>query len=216
YNYILDTVLPTVGIKKWLCRPASKVRKKVFLSDSKSTIDVLYNHPSVVYYTIFNEGWGQHCSTEIYRILKANDNTRVWDTASGWFKGFESDVQSEHVYFKPVNLKGEKGRPMVLSEFGGYSYKINDNSYNLDKTYGYKTCKNKEEFTSDLEKLYIDEIVPMIEMGLNATVLTQVSDVEDETNGILTYDRKIVKPDSYRMKNISHNLYKAFEKSLVN
>lgn len=213
YNYILDTVLPTIGIKKGLCRPVSNKSNKVFLSDSEATADMLYNHPSVLYYTIFNEGWGQHNSTEIYRKLKMKDRTRVWDTASGWFKGYESDVQSEHVYFKPVKFEGEKGHPMVLSEFGGYSYKINDNSYNLDKTYGYKSCKNKEEFTSDLEKLYLYEIVPMIEKGLNATVLTQISDVEDETNGLVTYDRKIVKPDVSRMKSISNNLYETFEKS---
>jgi len=212
YSYILDTVLPTIGVKKGLCRPASKIRREVFMSDSEATVDVLYNHPSVVYYTIFNEGWGQHCSTEVYRKLKSKDNTRIWDTASGWFKGYESDVQSEHVYFKPVKLEAEKGRPMVLSEFGGYSYKIETNSYNLDKTYGYKTCKSKDEFTSDLEKLYLGEIVPMIDKGLNAAVLTQVSDVEDETNGLVTYDRRVVKPDAQRMKHIADSVYDAFNK----
>lgn len=210
YSYLLDTVLPTVGIKRGLCRPASKIKREVFMKDSLDTISLLYNHPSVVYYTIFNEGWGQHNSSDIYRILKSADETRVWDTASGWFKGCESDVQSEHVYFKPVKLKSEKGRPMVLSEFGGYSYKIEDHAFNLDKTYGYKTCKTKEEFTSDLEKLYLTEIVPMIVKGLNATVLTQVSDVEDETNGLVTYDRKIIKPDVDRMKRISNTLYEEF------
>ncbi len=210
YSYILDTVLPTIGIKKGLCRPASRLKQEIFLDDCFKTAELLYNHPSVVYYTIFNEGWGQHNSTEIYRKLKAYDSTRVWDTASGWFKGYESDVQSEHVYFKPVDFEGERGRPMVLSEFGGYSYKIEENSYNLDKTYGYKTCADKETFTADLEKLYLSEIVPMIERGLNATVLTQVSDVEDETNGILTYDRKVVKPDAERMKKIAETLYKTF------
>ena len=101
---------------------------------------------------------------------------------------------------------------MVLSEFGGYSYKIETNSYNLDKTYGYKTCKSKDEFTSDLEKLYLGEIVPMIDKGLNAAVLTQVSDVEDETNGLVTYDRRVVKPDAQRMKHIADSVYDAFNK----
>ncbi len=214
YNYILDTILPTLGIKKGLCRPASKLRREVFIKDSIDTVEILYNHPSVLYYTIFNEGWGQHNSTDVYRILKNADETRVWDTASGWFKGCESDVQSEHVYFKPVRFNGVKELPMVLSEFGGYSYKIEEHSYNLDKTYGYKTCKTKEEFTDDLEKLYLTEIVPMIDKGLNATVLTQVSDVEDETNGLVTYDRQVVKPDVARMKNIAKTLYDEFYKKV--
>ncbi len=214
YNYILDTVMPTIGIKRGLSRPASRARREVFLKDSEETIEALYNHPSVVYYTIFNEGWGQHRSSAIYRELKKFDKSRVWDTASGWFKGCESDVQSEHVYFKPVRLKGEKGRPMVLSEFGGYSYKIAENSYNLDRTYGYKTCKNKDEFTNDIEKLYLDEIIPMIKKGLNATVLTQVSDVEDETNGLVTYDRRVIKPEVFRMQKVSEAIFTEFRNNI--
>ncbi len=214
YNFLLDTALPTVGIRRYLSRPASKKRQQIFMEDAVNTVKLLYNHPSVVYYTIFNEGWGQHKATKVYRALKPLDTTRVWDTASGWFKDCESDVQSEHIYFKPVRLKGVKGRPMVLSEFGGYSCKLPEHSFNLAKTYGYKTCETTEGFTEDICKLYRDEIIPMIEKGLCATVLTQVSDVEDETNGIVTYDRRRIKPIPEKMQTLSKELFTAFYKSV--
>lgn len=212
YDYLLDTVLPTIGIRRGLDRPASKAKKAVFSKFANETADLLYNHPSVVYYTIFNEGWGQHGVNEIYDALRKKDPTRIWDSTSGWFKGYRSDVQSEHIYFKPVRYKVEKHRPSILSEFGGYSYKINSNSYNLDKTYGYKVCKDAETFVSDLEKLYENEIIPMIEKGLCGSVLTQLTDVEDETNGLITYDRQLVKVDQKRMRNISEKLNNAFDK----
>ena len=211
YNFILDTALPTVGIRHFLSRPSSKKRQRIFMKESVATVKHLYNHPSVVYYTIFNEGWGQHKATKVYRKLKECDPSRIWDTASGWFKDCESDVQSEHIYFRAVDIKPQKGRPMVLSEFGGYSCKLTEHSYNHEKTYGYKTCADRREFTSDLEELYINEIVPMIGRGLCAAVLTQVSDVEDETNGLVTYDRQVIKPDGEVMRSVADKIFRAFD-----
>ncbi|MBE5819191.1 MAG: MFS transporter, partial [Clostridiales bacterium] len=188
YSFLLDTALPTIGIKKGLCRPASKKRKEVFYENAIKLISKLKSHPSVCYYTIFNEGWGQHDHDAIYLKLKELQPNVVFDTASGWFIPNESDVKSEHVYFKKINLKSQSGKPLILSEFGGYSYKIPEHSFNLDKTYGYKICPNREDLNSSLEALYIGEVLPAItNHGLNATVLTQVSDVEDETNGLMTY-----------------------------
>ena len=146
-------------------------------------------------------------------MMKALDPTRVFDTTSGWFTETKSDVQSEHVYFKKLDLKeGEK--PLVLSEFGGYSCKIAGHAFNLDKTYGYRFFHEKEAFADALEKLYRDEVIPMIERGLCATVLTQVSDVEDETNGLLTYDRQVLKVDAERMRKISSAVYEKFNTSI--
>jgi hypothetical protein len=99
-----------------------------------------------------------------------------------------------------------------LSEFGGYSYKIKEHSFNLDKTYGYKKFEDSEAFKSAMKKLYKDEILPAVSKGLSATVLTQVSDVEDETNGILTYDRKVQKLNEADLKPIFEEIYKSFEK----
>jgi glycosyltransferase involved in cell wall biosynthesis len=163
----------------------------------------------VLYYTVFNEGWGQFHADECYKHFKALDSTRIFDTTSGWFKNKLTDVDSEHVYFKPVKLKA-KSKPLILSEFGGYSCKIKDHSVNIKDTYGYRYFNNTDDFENALVKLYENEIIPCLKSGLNATVLTQVSDVEDETNGLLTYDRQVLKVNSKRLLKTAQKLYKAF------
>ncbi len=213
YSFLIDTALPTIGLKKGINHKASERRRKIFKEDTEKTIKLLYNHPSVCYYTLFNEGWGQFDAIDMYRFVKKLEPTRVWDATSGWFQTEESDVLSEHIYFKPIKLKND-GRPLVLSEFGGYSYKVDNHSFNTRDTYGYKFFDDKLEFNGALEKLYLEEIIPAIEeQSLCATVLTQVSDVEDETNGLFTYDRQVLKVDEKSMQNISKKLFCAFEKA---
>ena len=135
----------------------------------------------------------------------------MWDATSGWFQTGKSDVNSLHIYFKPLKF-GPYSRPLVLSEFGGYSYKVEGHSFNDDKTYAYKFFKTREEFETGLVNLYNNEVIPAIENnGLCATILTQVSDVEDETNGLLTYDRQVLKVEKDAMLKISEGLYKAFK-----
>ena len=211
YSFLVDTALPTILCKEGISHKASKRRKNVFIEDLKGTVYLLYNHPSVCYYTLFNEGWGQFDAANMYKLAKELEPTRVWDATSGWFQTGQSDVLSEHVYFKPISLKND-GRPLVLSEFGGYSYKVENHVYNTKDTYGYKFFSDKEAFLSALEKLYINEVIPAIKgQGLAAAVLTQVSDVEDETNGLFTYDRQVLKVDEDRMARISNALFEAFK-----
>ena len=213
YNFIIDTTLPTIGLRKGIRHKASERQKTMFEKCAKGTADVLYNHPCVCYYTIFNEGWGQFDADGMYKLLKQHDPTRIWDSTSGWFTERESDVQSEHIYFKPVKLKAAD-RPLVLSEFGGYSFKVEGHSFNLDKNYGYKTFDSAEQLTEGLKKLYLEEIVPAVENGLCAAVLTQVSDVEDETNGLFTYDRRVTKVDEKVMVCVAEKLNETFHKVL--
>ena len=212
YDFVFDTALPTAGWRWGFFHKVSRRRRADFEDGSRAVIDLLYNHPSVCYYTIFNEGWGQYFgASRVYDQLKACDSSRIWDTASGWFKTPRSDVQSEHIYFRKVKLKSRK-LPLVLSEFGGYSCKIEGHSFNLDQNYGYSTYATSEAFSDALEKLYLDEIIPCIrEGGLCATVLTQVSDVEDETNGLVTYDRQVCKVDAARMQALAQKLNDAFD-----
>ena len=100
----------------------------------------------------------------------------------------------------------------MLSEFGGYSCKVEGHSFNLDQNYGYSTYETPEAFSNALEKLYLEEIVPCIQNGgLCASVLTQVSDVEDETNGLVTYDRRVCKVTPERMQALAKTLNDAFE-----
>ncbi|MBE6727986.1 MAG: glycoside hydrolase family 2 [Ruminococcaceae bacterium] len=210
YSFLIDTALPTIGIKKQLPRRFSKRCKSEFESSAFGILENLYNHPSVVYYTIFNEGWGQFSADECYKKFKEFDSTRIYDTTSGWFQKNLSDVQSEHIYFKRIKFKKSYNRPLILSEFGGYSCKIENHSFNLDKTYGYRFFESRSEFESALVSLYEDEIIPAIKNGLCGAVLTQLSDVEDETNGLLTYDRKVLKVDEKRIKRLCDKLYDDF------
>ncbi|MBQ8612735.1 MAG: glycoside hydrolase family 2 [Ruminiclostridium sp.] len=210
YNFLIDTALPTIGLRRGIKHHASRRRRYLFEKCAEKTVRQLYNHPCVCYYTIFNEGWGQYDADRIYREMKALDPSRIWDATSGWFSEKESDVQSEHIYFKPVRLKAKQNRPLVLSEFGGYSCKIDNHSFNLDKNYGYKSFSSPEALTDGLKKLYEEEIIPATDDGLCAAVLTQVSDVEDETNGLVTYDRQVVKVDEGVMREISEKLRAAF------
>ncbi len=210
YRFLADTALPTFGLRRGVEHSATLDQRLAFEETSVGILSALHNHPSVVYYTVFNEGWGQFDTEYWYQTLKAIDPTRVYDTASGWFKTRESDVESDHVYFKKIKLKPVKGKPMVLSEFGGYSCKIPDHAFNLDDTYGYRFFTDRKQFEKALIALYEREVMPMIDKGLCAAVLTQVSDVEDETNGLLTYDRQLLKVNPAAMRAVSESLCKRF------
>ena len=94
----------------------------------------------------------------------------------------------------------------MLSEFGGYTYAVDDHIFNPDKSYGYKTCKDLGEFQAQLDKLYRQRIIPAIKKGLCAAIYTQVSDVEDEINGLLTYDRKVCKANQAAMRKLAEEL----------
>ena len=210
YNYIIDTVLPTIGMKKGVTHKPSPRRKEFFEKECRILTDLLYNHPSVVYYTIFNEGWGQYDADRIYKELKEYDPTRIWDATSGWFIEKDSDVDSHHIYFRKIKIKARPSRPLILSEFGGFSWKVPDHSFNLDEEYGYKKFKSGEELTKGLCDMYYGDIVSAIRNGLNGAILTQVSDVEDETNGIATYDRQLVKADEKSMQDMANKLFETF------
>ncbi len=213
YSFLRDTALPTIGIRRLNDKHLHKNKnsREAFLAAMDETVAELCHHPSVVYYTIFNEGWGQFDHASAYKRLRALDDSRFIDSVSGWFmpkksKEFLSDVESLHIYFKPVKI-GNSDKPIVLSEFGGYSYKIEGHSFNLKNNYGYRTISGREEFCGALDKLYREEIIPLVKKGLCADVYTQLTDVEDETNGLLTYDRKVVKVDEEKMKEIARLLY---------
>ncbi len=194
YNFLRDTALPTVGlIRRGDTRlhrdPASR---RAFVRGMEQTVRQLYNHPCICYWTIFNEGWGQFCGTEQYRRLRELDRSRFIDTTSGWFLGSESDVDSRHIYFRKVKLKASD-KPLVLSEFGGYSWKPEGHVFNTEHSYGYGSCKTRTELVQKIRSLYTEQVLPLIPKGLCAAVYTQVSDIEDEINGLISYDRRVAK-----------------------
>ncbi len=214
YNYLRDTILPTVslGSQKWLrdekLHPQEEVRRR-FREGMTATVNQLKNHPCIVYWTIFNEGWGQFDSDNVCVEFRKLDDTRWIDATSGWFRRKNTDVDSRHVYFRKLKLKGDKKKPLVLSEFGGYSYKLQGHSFNPDQTYGYGKFQEGEDFANAVEELYQEQVVPCVRNGLCAAIYTQVSDVEDETNGLLTYDRKKEKLSASAMRLIARTLQEA-------
>jgi hypothetical protein len=175
----------------------------------EATVKQLKNHPSICYWTIFNEAWGQFDSTPVYRRLKKLDSSRFIDTTSGWFRGSESDVESLHIYFGMWHRMQPSKKPIVLSEFGGFAHSVADHIFNPDKAYGYGTCKTTDALNQQLDKVYRQHVIPAIQKGLCASVYTQVSDVEDEINGLLTYDRKVSKADPTVMQAIAQDLQSA-------
>ena len=212
YNFFRDTALPTIGIQKLGDRNLhvdNNVRQ-AFLDGMEATVRQLWNFPCICYWTIFNEGWGQFDSDRVYEILRKLDDTRFIDSTSGWFRREKTDVDSHHVYFKKVRLKAED-KPLVLSEFGGYSYKMEGHSFNTDQTYGYGKFTDQQEYTAAVEKLYREQVLPTVKKGLCAAIYTQVSDVEDETNGLLTYDRRCCKLDEKTMCTVANSLQKALD-----
>jgi beta-galactosidase/beta-glucuronidase len=207
YQFFRDTALPTVGIQRLNDKRLHRDEKtrREFLREMEATVNQLKNHPCICYWTIFNEGWGQFDSDRVFNRFLEVDDTRFVDTTSGWFRRKKSHVDSRHVYFRKVKVKG-KDKPLVLSEFGGYSYKPTGHVFNTEQTYGYGKFADREEFAKAVEALYREQILPAKENGLCAAIYTQVSDVEDETNGLLSYDRKVCKLEKVPMLEIARLL----------
>ncbi len=208
YSFFRDTALPTIGIRKLpsFLNRRSEAQITAFIVAMEQTVKQLSRHPSICCWTVFNEGWGQFNTDDMYGLMRSLDNSRFIDTASGWFKTKYNDFESEHIYFRPVKLKKSQ-KPIFLSEFGGYSFKPQGHVFNDEKTYGYKLFEDREEFEKAFISLYEKEIIPFIKDGLCATVYTQLTDVEDETNGLISYDREIVKVDGEKMNRIANKLF---------
>lgn len=204
YSFIRDTALATAGIRFRDATGMTGRRKEFWMQHAKDTQSYLYNHPCVIAYTLFNEGWGQFESDKVFDILKSNDPSRLYDSTSGWFEQNRSDFDSKHVYFRTMQLKPQK-RPLLLSEFGGYTYPVQGH-LSTDKTYGYGACKSSEELTEKIVSSYEKMVVPAIKTGLCGSIYTQLSDIEDEINGLVTYDREIIKVDADKMKRLAEKL----------
>ena len=186
------------------------IRKEFFVTHTKETIEHLYNHPCIVAYTVFNEGWGQFESDIMYDMVKEWDATRLVDSTSGWFWQDKSDFDSEHIYFKVVKLPVGK-RPLFVSECGGYSMAVEGHYYSKYASYGYGACSSKEELTEQIVHMYEEMIISAIEQGACGCVYTQLSDVEDEINGLYTYDRKICKVNVEAMQDVAAKIREKIE-----
>ena len=183
--------------------------RQEFREEYKGLIDNLRNCVSICCWVPFNEGWGQFDAKEVGEWTKAYDPSRLVDHASGWHDQYGPDFKSVHKYIFPVHLptkRRSQGRPYVLSEFGGYSWTINEHVWNVRKSFGYMMYRSGETLSEAYRKLHENQIIPLVDKGLCATVYTQVSDVEFEVNGIFTYDRKILKISEDVLKEVNSKL----------
>ena len=177
------------------------------IQEFKNTIQYLYNVPSIGLWTIFNEGWGQFDSKEIYSEMKKLDHTRLFDHASGWHDQGISDVKSYHVYFKPFKLRKNKNsqeRAVILSEFGGFVLKIE--GHMMEGNHVYKSFKTREEWLEKYKSSIHHDVIENIPKGLSAIVYTQLSDVEEELNGFITFDREVLKVEPDAIKKINDDI----------
>ena len=164
-----------------------------FKSELGAMVNHLINCPCIAMWVVFNEGWGQFDAAKMYDFVHSIDPSRTIDHASGWHDQGVGKVVSRHVYFRPYYFKADKkGRAVLLSEFGGYNHHVSGHCFN-NKNFGYKSFETPAQLEIAVEELYQKQIGPAKMEGLAAAVYTQLSDVEDELNGVLTYDRKVEK-----------------------
>ena len=171
-------------------------------------VRLLGNHPSIVGWVPFNEGWGQFDSVRITEQLRALDASRPIDHASGWHDQGAGDVFSLHVYFRRFRMphrRRARGRVTVLSEFGGYSLPI-DGHRTSTREFGYKRFRDTGAFAEAITRLWRTELAPAVAQGLTGFVYTQLSDVEDEVNGLVSYDREVVKLDPALLRELNDEL----------
>ena len=207
YNFIKDTALPTIGLQKLNDKKMNKdkIMRHNFYTCVEKLINYLYNHPCIIGYTIFNEGWGQFDSDNVYNYFKSKYPNLVFDSTSGWYHQKNSDLKSFHWYFNNLNkLKKQKSK-IFLSEFGALCFKVKDHCYGNDKVFGYTYYDSIESLENEYIKLFEEKIIPFKDK-LNGIIYTQLSDIEEEDNGIVTYDRKIIKINPEIIKKINTKL----------
>lgn len=180
-----------------------------YMDELEEMVLQLFNAPSVALWVPFNEGWGQFDSTFVMERLRLLDPTRPVDPASGWHDQGAGDLRSLHVYFKPFRFRRDRrGRALALSEFGGYNLRVDGHCFN-QKDYGYRRLPDAAALWRDFARLYEQEVLPAVPRGLCAAVYTQLSDVEDELNGLMTYDRRVVKLDAEDVRELNERLKEA-------
>ncbi|MGN0538689.1 MAG: glycoside hydrolase family 2 protein [Candidatus Fimenecus sp.] len=204
-------VLPLLHIKvndsnyKTFKRTEKKWRDD-YKRELNEMLNQLFNHTSICCWVPFNEGWGQFDSAKIATSVKNFDPTRLVDHASGWYDHGAGDFNSMHKYVLPVHMPKTDNRIFALTEFGGYSRIVSDHTWDERKSFGYMMYKYKDKLTAAYKKLHEKQIIPLIDRGLSVTIYTQVSDVENEVNGILTYDREHIKMDEEVIIEINKKL----------
>ena len=203
-----------MGILVWQDMPSSHFDRNGYSAEQlkaidaqweaewKAIIDALYNHPSIVMWIPFNEGWGQFDTERITEWTKGYDPSRLVNNASGWTDKGVGDVHDIHSYPNPAMPRLEADRAVVLGEYGGLGLPIRGHLWEYGGNWGYQTYQDMGDF----EQRYIrmtQDLFGLVDKGLAAAVYTQTTDVEVEVNGLMTYDRKVIKLDPKRFSSVN-------------
>lgn len=218
YNMVFVTYLPNVfnwfarGIKDncyTLLKRKDEKGREQYYEDLKGMVEYLYNHPSIAVWVPFNEGWGQFNAAKATACIKKIDKTRLINEACGWFDQKGGDMYSIHNYIHKLEVKPQKDRVVALTEYGGYSYPVKGHLACV-KEFGYQEYNSSEELTENYERLWKEEIFPNLKCGLSSAIYTQTTDIEEEINGLMTYDREIDKMQISVIKKLNQKLYEMF------
>lgn len=215
YVTYLATLFQLLGIKardghRILLSRQDKEGRMEYERELTKMVLMLKNHPSVVCIVPFNEGWGQFETERMTSLVRTLNKEILVDQASGWFDMGGGDFKSIHHYFFKLKLKKETNRALALTEYGGYARRIAGHCAH-EKEYGYKTFRTQEALEEGYEKLMKETVLPAVKEGVSATVYTQLSDVEEEINGLLTYDREVLKMEPGLIRKWNSELRRAVE-----
>jgi len=180
--------------------------RKQFELELKRLVENFYNHPCIIMWVPFNEGWGQHDTPRYAGLIKEWDPTRLVNEASGWANKGSGDVRDIHSYPGPAAPPNEEKRVAVLGEFGGLGLPVKGHTWQAEKNWGYRSYETREQLTEAYVAL-LGRLRPLIGRGLSAAVYTQTTDVEVEVNGYMTYDRAMIKADAEKMAEAARKLY---------
>ncbi len=224
YNMLFVTYLPNAfnwfarGIKDHfygLFKRKDEQGRMQYMKDLEGMVGQLYNYPSIAVWVPFNEGWGQFDAAKATERIRNLDSTRLINEACGWFDQKGGDMYSIHNYLRKLKVKPQKDRVVALTEYGGYAFPIK-NHMACEKEFGYRHYASKADLTAHYARLQKEEIFPNINNGLCSAIYTQTSDIEEEINGIMTYDRAEEKLIKEEVQKLNRELYIRFRESAEN
>ncbi len=183
--------------------------RRQYYRELAGMVSHLYNFPSIAVWVPFNEGWGQFDARKATVLIRRLDKTRLVNEACGWFDQGGGDMYSIHNYVHRLKIRPQPDRVVALTEYGGYAYPIREHMA-CEKQFGYKHYHSQKELTENYKRLWTEEILPNLKNGLSSAIYTQTSDVEEEINGIMTYDRELIKPDAETVRSLNRQLTQKF------
>lgn len=222
YNMTFVTRLPNAfnwfarGVKDshyGIFKRKDKEGREQYYRDLRGMLDHLYHFPSIVAWVPFNEGWGQFDAPKATKIIRDKDPDRLVNEACGWFDQKGGDMYSIHNYIHKLRVKPRKDRVVALTEYGGYAYPVRGHLA-CEKEFGYQHYRSGKELTEGYKRLWEEEIFPNLERGLSSAIYTQTSDIEEEVNGLMTYDREVDKMEAEEIKELNRKLYERFLKAV--